>query len=97
MYRQGDILLIERERIPEGAIRVYTDVLVEGEVTGHKHRICGSAQVYQLRDRLFVQVEQSAKLIHEEHEPLNIERGIYEVIREREYNPFEAAIRQVCD
>lgn len=52
MYRQGDVLIIAIDTIPEGATEIPRGhrgvVLAEGEVTGHAHRIPSrSASLYR--------------------------------------------------
>jgi hypothetical protein len=99
MYRQGDVLLRRIDELPEKKFKVNSDVLAEGEATGHHHRLVGQTQIYETAEKQrFVEVSsQAATLVHEEHKPIEIERGIYAVVNEREYNPFDQAIRQVTD
>ena len=81
--------------------------LAEGEATGHAHRIVGSgARVATWRSRTsfgisphlhtFLLVEgDPVTLTHEEHAPISVATGIYEVRRQREYRPHLA--RWVAD
>lgn len=79
-------------------------ILAKGETTGHAHVLRGS-QIQVFKDTAttataattYLKLEQSAELVHEEHKPITIEKGIYVIVREREYNPFSEAIRQVVD
>ncbi|MDE2439055.1 MAG: hypothetical protein KGN01_06750 [Patescibacteria group bacterium] len=93
MYRQGDVLLRKVSKIKGG--KVYSEVkdkiLARGEVTGHNHRIEG-AKARVLRSasgQLLVELEEPAKLVHEEHGTIELEAGNYEVIRQREYDPIK--------
>jgi hypothetical protein len=73
-------------------------VLAEGEATGHAHRIAdpGTAQVFSGAAGLFLQVtSESATIIHDEHAPVIVPRGCYEIRIQREYHPKE--IRRVVD
>ncbi|MEM9508295.1 MAG: hypothetical protein AAGA16_11535 [Cyanobacteria bacterium P01_E01_bin.35] len=63
--------------------------LAEGEVTGHSHRIAdGQAELYEKDGILYLKVLSStAKLIHEEHQAVDIPQGNWMVRIQREYEP----------
>lgn len=100
LYRQGDVLLREvktipktlKEQKPEGRI-----VLAYGEVTGHKHQIAESVEVYVGEaGELYLKVtEEGVTLRHEEHGAIVLPPGNYERVIQREYSP--EAIRNVMD
>lgn len=96
MLRQGDILLKPVKELPKEAKKKKDNVVAYGEITGHSHRI-ENGGVYELTEKLFVVSGGMAEIIHEEHKPLIIEKGIYEVWNEREYDYFDADIRKVLD
>lgn len=97
MFRQGDVLLVQVSKIPESAQVSSDNVLARGEVTGHSHRINGQASVFRVPTRVnFPQGDHpeqiylsvtSAELVHDEHAPITIPEGLYEVRRQREYEP----------
>ncbi len=76
-------------------------ILGLGEATGHKHQIKSGAQFYTHKDTdlttfaiigvteepIFINVESPTEIEHEEHAPIKIDEGYYEVIRQREYSP----------
>ena len=64
--------------------------MARGEVTGHAHRVEGDAVVFRDSEsqHLFVRVMSEASVIHEEHKPIVLEKGIYEVVGQREYSPW---------
>ena len=103
-YRQGDVLLVAVATIPEEAkdrvSRVGNRlVLAEGEATGHAHAVKSRGAVL-FRDpklnRVFLQVTgQGVALEHDEHSPITLAPGAYEVVRQVEYTPTE--IRHVAD
>lgn len=101
-YRQGDVLFTKIDGIPpvqELAIRASGHIL-EGESSGHIHRVADRAKVIvweslQTIGKLFVTVKAPTQIIHEEHGPITLPAGDYEVTRQREYNP--EAIRNVTD
>lgn len=97
VLRQGDIMLIPVEEIPDGLKKVPLMggrmVLAEGEATGHVHAIEGEAQflatdLEELEGR-FLAVEQEAELVHDEHDTITVPPGNYEVRRQREYDGLE--------
>jgi len=73
-------------------------VLAEGEATRHAHVVAGPglrlAEWRRTRrwgappeQRRFLVVEGEATLSHQEHLPLTVPAGVYEVRRQREYRP----------
>lgn len=95
MHRQGDVLFVKIADLPAELIKHQSDVLVEGEVTGHAHRLT-AGQIWQTREGvLYLRVVVGSQIVHEEHAPLELEPGYWQVIRQREYRP--EAIRWVRD
>ena len=86
MYRQGDLLFMEVDSIPKIAKFVENSIIVRGEVTGHAHRIV-NGQVFRTWDQTYLQADQGARVVHEEHGPIELEAGVYVVVRQREYDP----------
>lgn len=98
IWRQGDVFLIAIPVLPKHECEERRPVLAEGEVTGHAHRLAdpASGRVFTAGDKLFLQVlDESATIVHEEHGPVTVPRGGYEVRIQREYSPQE--IRRVID
>lgn len=90
LWRQGDIFIATAPAVPPGAVRLSHTVLAEGEATGHQHRISdlGSAVVFEHRGQTFLDVvADRAKLVHDEHATIVLERGAYRFWRQREYDP----------
>lgn len=87
--RQGDIMLEKIEKLPAGAKRCKEKDLVVGSSTGHKHALKGKAEKYKLGERIFVKIIGKASLIHDEHKEIELSGGIYELIRQREFDPIE--------
>lgn len=94
IYRQGDVLLCRIDHLPK-AIREVSGsdrfILAEGEATGHHHSVEAGAGVSLYRrgeSRMWLAVEkQTARLEHQEHAPIDIPLGFYEVRRQREFDP----------
>ena len=103
LARQGDVLIIGIAALPPNLETVKRDagrvVLAYGEVTGHAHAIAERGATL-FRDpklnALFLNVaEDGVALRHDEHGAIDLPRGDYQVIRQREYSPEE--IRNVAD
>lgn len=99
MYRQGDVLLRKINSLPKGERKKRQNGwLLEGEMTGHIHRIAEleQAEVMEIGNGLFVSVSDAGvSLVHQEHHTIQLPPGNYEVTRQREYSP--EAIRNVQD
>jgi len=85
MYRQGDLLIVQVKAIPSTATKTDDPVLVRGEATGHSHRVQGQIQVFRDADKIYLRG--AGQLVHEEHAPISLEEDVYQVVRQREYNP----------
>lgn len=85
MYRQGDLLIKKIDVLPAGYVNEKTDnVLVKGESTGHSHKLIGG-KVIQIMSNLYMTIPEKGQLVHEEHQTIELEKGVYAVIRQREY------------
>ena len=80
---QGDLLITKIDKIPVGAIRRNDRVLVYGEATGHKHEITDGS-VFGYQDRILMTVPTGTTIIHEDHFPVPLEKGDYEIVRQRQ-------------
>ena len=98
MYRQGDLLFVAVEEdgirpLKRTARTIRNGVLQRGEATGHAHRIdprdLSKAKVYLLAGsrRIVIEAVESVRVTHEEHKPLTLPPGHWEVRRQREYSP----------
>lgn len=88
MYRQGDILLKKIETMPDSVKESEDDVILKGEATGHAHRIVnGTIFTRSGTNQMYIEASVGAELVHEEHNTIPLEAGLYEVIRQREYDP----------
>jgi len=91
-YRQGDLLFVSRPRIPTGMATggvTRPDAVIErGELTGHAHRLEGGA-VYDRDSRTYLEVNPGGRVVHDEHDALELPEGWYVVVRQREYRGGE--------
>ena len=105
-YRQGDVLFRRIGALPAGKTKRRDNATVAyGEVTGHSHALAMEdrqlAEVLEIGDGLFVHVSEDgiriegATFVHEEHAPVTLPPGNYQVTIQREYAP--EVIRNVAD
>ena len=101
MKQQGDVLIHPIKNLPTGAIKRERQgdlVLAEGEATGHAHRIKDAhADIFDCDGVVYLTVDGKATLTHEEHGPITIDPGVYEIGIIVEVDPFEDEIRYVQD
>lgn len=100
LYRQGDVLIKRIKAIPQNMATKKREngVLAYGEVTGHSHRVevQEQAEVLEVGENLYLRVsEDGVRIVHDEHAPIVLPAGNYEITIQREYSP--EAIRNVAD
>ena len=95
--QQGDVLIKKVSEI--NGKKLNHLILAEGEVTGHKHVIMeGDAELFELEGTLFLRVvSETATLTHEEHKPVILPSGDYEIGIVREYDHFSEEAKNVID
>jgi hypothetical protein len=95
MYRHGD-LLIEKTNIPKGCKKRKSSIILDGEVTGHAHRL-NNGIIFEKGELVYLRVVDKATVTHEEHSTITLPAGDYQVIRQREYRPYDRAAEFVRD
>lgn len=98
LIRQGDVLLVEVSQLPKG-LKEKDKTIAFGEATGHHHRFeTEQVQVFvDGSEQQFVQVKKPSKLIHEEHQELEIPKGNFKVVLQREFDVLNDSVRKVMD
>lgn len=104
IYRHGDILLYPTKNIKEiKAKKVFSGkeyVLAEGETTGHRHLLVTTKPKLEIlkdnKGKMYLKTD-GAKLTHQEHKTIEIQKGYYVVKHEREFDPFLEETRRVQD
>lgn len=103
VIRQGDVMVVAIDEIPKTAKKAEMDggrwILEYGEVTGHAHAIAPQEGNVMLLDgtKKFLELCFAAPLTHEEHAPIVIPPGKYEVRRQQTWSVLEQMSRQVAD
>jgi hypothetical protein len=98
-FRHGDVLIMAPVPLPAEAKRRESNVVAEGEATGHAHRI-SHGSVWETDGGLMLCADDGAALTHEEHCRLELPRTVkgtaYPIIIQREYDDAQEW-RQVAD
>lgn len=104
LLQHGDVLIKRLSGgIPQNATKRKLDnrgvVLAEGEVTGHAHVIkdSTSAVLFESDFALYLRVLSETTVVHEEHKPITIPAGDYQIGIVREYDHFAEEARKVAD
>ena len=104
MYKQhGDVLVKRVAILPNGLKKAEYNgkiVLAEGETHNHCHAIADieSATLYiDEKGIKYLDVTSPVTLVHEEHSPITIDIGQYEIGIVQEYDHFAMEARDVRD
>ena len=102
MKQQGDVLFNRIDQLPDGIVPVSKKsrgyVLAEGESTGHAHVIEeDTVEMYEKEGTIYLCVKDFSTVTHEEHLPVMLDPGIYEIGIVIEIDPFSEQIRKVVD
>lgn len=95
--QQGDVVIKMVSEVK--GKRLNHKTLALGEATGHHHTITeGDAELYEENGVLFLKVNsKEAKLTHQEHNPITLPIGNYEIGIVREYDHLNDEVRNVAD
>jgi hypothetical protein len=88
---QGDVNFRRTNQpIPKTAKRITDGVIARGEVTGHSHRcqVLDAVELYEVEaGKMMLCVgENGVSIVHEEHRPVMLPQGDYEITIDREYS-----------
>lgn len=99
-HQQGDVLLRRLVTIPNGEQKIIGRkmlVLAHGE-SGHSHVLeDDEAELIQIGERMLLKLTKEATVKHQEHLPITLSPGIWEIGRVKEYDWFSQMERQVID
>jgi len=81
-YRHGDVIVKRIDALPKEAEPLKTKVVMEGEQTGHAHRLEGAGELFRWNEKLYLKVTKRAALTHEEHARGELDEGFYEIAQQ---------------
>lgn len=89
IFRQGDIIFREVEKLPEGEVTSTSDKLEVSGETGHLHTLT-QVQVIEIDWNQFVRIPaEGGVMTHPEHPPLELPSGLVaKVERVRSVTPY---------
>ena len=103
-YRQGEVLILGEKRLvrirdnwKERAKIIKGNVIIEGEISGHKHEVI-NGKLYQHPDKkdvMILEAQNGCVVKHPEHKDVRMPKGVYEIKIQREYD--EGKARKVKD
>lgn len=102
IYRHGDVVIKEVEKLPRGLKKKADNIVAYGEATGHNHKLVelelGDLSVYQSKEgKIYFEATKPVQLKHQEHKTITIDPGSFIIEIERERDPFLEQIKQVVD
>lgn len=99
-FQQGDVIGRKLAAMPEGPQQKVASkrlTVMHGE-GGHSHVVeDDEAELIRIGSRLLLKIEKVATIKHDEHKPITLSPGIWEVGQVREFDWFSRMERQVVD
>jgi len=100
-FQHGDVLGVKLSEMPSGEQKIiskYHCVLAEGEFSGHAHVVDDDeAELIEVGGKMLLTLQKSATLKHQEHKPITLEAGIWQIGRVNEYDYFNKMVKKVQD
>lgn len=97
IFRQGDVMIESINKIPKAVKPKGNNILVHSDSTMHDHTLkTGKVYVDKIGD-LFLDAPTDTQIVHtEDHKPINLPKGKYKIIRQKEY-VMENMVKVVVD
>lgn len=93
---QGDVGFMPISTLPQDAMKLKTLTVAKGEFTGHSHDFLQGAELYSANGTMYAVLEEPIQLTHQEHNNIVVDKGIYEIVPQRELTLL-GQIRNVLD
>jgi hypothetical protein len=104
IFRHGDVLFAQVETIPENTRKDESEdakrgLIQHGESTGHAHVIedMAGVELFSSWRERFLASEKEFTIRHEEHKPITVPPGKYQIKIAREFDYSQNAARMVVD
>jgi hypothetical protein len=99
--QQGDVCLKRLNSLPLGKTKVISKnkiVLAEGETTGHFHGLIEKdSELLEIDGVRILNLKKKSTLKHQEHKPITLDAGIWQIGIVNEYDYFSQMKRKVVD
>jgi hypothetical protein len=88
--------------LPDNLKKVNNPILAQGEATGHHHLLVKETEnqfdvLEDAQGNKYLNVFSPTELTHQEHKTITIEKGMYWISREQEYDYFSLQSKRVQD
>lgn len=101
LYQQGDVLMKSLNKLPAEAKHIKRAskgyILAEGEVTGHSHAVLDEIEMFEKNGLRFIRADNEFTVTHQEHQPIVVPPGVYQLDIVQEYDHFAEEARRVID
>ena len=81
--RQGDLFFLKISALPKGLKKQKTGALVHSDTTNHTHLLKGGDFLMDKEGKMYIRLLKPSTVNHEEHGINKLDKGIYEVRRQR--------------
>lgn len=100
--RHGELLLLPVDNHDMSGAVTRKNYIASHSETGHHHVLRGTVSVLERDGKdTFVQLDKDTEITHtksaDKHKTLPIKKGIYRLVRKKEYDPFAKTMREVWD
>ena len=96
--QQGDVLITKIDKLPTGLEKQKDLIIQHGESTGHAHRLNHGEIFFHPKEKVkYLRLVKEAIVSHEEHDPLTLPEGEYQIGIVREKGMFDDLIAPVVD
>jgi len=99
-FQQGDVIGRKLDSLPtlDGAKITHKRLVLAHGESGHSHVIeDDEAELIEIGERMLLKLTKAATIQHEEHKPVRLSPGIWEIGRVKEFDYFQQMSRQVMD
>jgi len=100
-FQQGDVTGRKITSLPEGKVEKVSRgkcVLALGEKTGHCHVVEESdAELIRIGNKMILNLEKDSVLTHQEHGPITLTPGMWEIDLINEYDYYSKMVKKVVD
>ena len=99
-FQQGDVVGKKLAVLPTGEVKklaVKRLVVAHGE-SGHSHVIeDDEAELVEIGGRMLLTLTKPTTIQHEEHKPIKLDKGVWEIGRVQEYDWYSRMSRNIAD
>lgn len=81
--RQGDLYFIKINSLPKGLRKQKTGALVHSDTTNHTHLLTKGDFLISKEGKMYLNLKTNSTVVHEEHGVNKLDKGLYEVRRQR--------------